>query len=488
MKKLLMLVTVLLVVSPVIAQDTLWTEIHKPDANDYSDYAYDGCVTSDGKFVMVGYTTSFEIWVGDCYLMKLDTEGDTVWTGTYGSPYRDYGYDIVETTDKGLAAVGYGRIINDTEEYRVRLYKTDSLGNLLWEEYYTNPTGCNTYGIVETTDKGFGIVGYTGTYGNYDMFLLRTDSLGDSLWFKTYGGDLNDKANSVTITDDDGFIIAGSTESYGAGKDDFYIYKVDSQGDSVWAKTYGDTTIDAAYSIERSSDGNFMIVGTYIYTDPVLQGRLCLMKMQDNGDTLWSTSAFAGNNSRGYGVCEAIDGGYIAVGAANFNMISNEVYIVRFNSDGDSLWAAAYGGPAADEGRFVHQADDSYIYVGASYATSSYPDYYFLKLSDNYVSVELVDEMIIPNSLRLDQNWPNPFNAATRIEYATSRSGHVVLEIYNVLGQKVKTLVDKIQPVGKYSVDWDGTDKYGQVVASGVYFYQVQTNDEIETRKMILMK
>lgn len=96
--------------------------------------------------------------------------------------------------------------------------------------------------------------------------------------------------------------------------------------------------------------------------------------------------------------------------------------------------------------------------------------------------VELASEFV------LNQNYPNPFNAQTTIRYYLPQSSRVELSIYNIRGQKVKTLVDGFQTVGFQSVTWDGTDKNGAQVASGIYFYRVKTDFSEETRKMVLIK
>jgi hypothetical protein len=100
---------------------------------------------------------------------------------------------------------------------------------------------------------------------------------------------------------------------------------------------------------------------------------------------------------------------------------------------------------------------------------------------------------VVPLSFSLAQNFPNPFNPTTMIRYTLGHSGEVTIVIYNVLGQKVRTLKDEFQDIGEYSVEWDAKDDKGEAAASGVYFYKVivlQNGERLysETRKMVLMK
>jgi len=93
------------------------------------------------------------------------------------------------------------------------------------------------------------------------------------------------------------------------------------------------------------------------------------------------------------------------------------------------------------------------------------------------------DELAIPTDIALKQNYPNPFNPSTKIEYRISDFGYVSLKIYDILGNEIAALVNEEKPAGAYTVEWDATS-----IPSGVYFYQLQTNGYIETKKMILLK
>jgi flagellar hook assembly protein FlgD len=86
------------------------------------------------------------------------------------------------------------------------------------------------------------------------------------------------------------------------------------------------------------------------------------------------------------------------------------------------------------------------------------------------------------------QNYPNPFNPTTNIEFTLPTAQQVQLTVYNLKGQKIRTLVDEIYPAGKNTVVWNGKDKAGREVSSGVYFYKLETAHANITKKMLLMK
>ncbi|RPH89329.1 MAG: T9SS C-terminal target domain-containing protein, partial [Calditrichaeota bacterium] len=103
----------------------------------------------------------------------------------------------------------------------------------------------------------------------------------------------------------------------------------------------------------------------------------------------------------------------------------------------------------------------------------------------DYTGVE--DQPSVPQEFTLGQNYPNPFNPTTTIGY-TVPSGQVKLEVYNVMGQKVRTLVDKAVIAGAYHAEWDATDQSGSLVSGGVYFYKLQSDAGVQVKKMILQK
>ena len=109
-------------------------------------------------------------------------------------------------------------------------------------------------------------------------------------------------------------------------------------------------------------------------------------------------------------------------------------------------------------------------------------------ISVTVVVVKGKSESLLPEAFSLSHNYPNPFNSETVIKYALPEDCHVELTIYNVLGQKVKTLANQYQSAGYKVVHWDGNDEKGNQVASGVLFYKIKTPKYSETQKMVLLR
>ncbi|MFH1892569.1 MAG: T9SS type A sorting domain-containing protein [Candidatus Zixiibacteriota bacterium] len=113
------------------------------------------------------------------------------------------------------------------------------------------------------------------------------------------------------------------------------------------------------------------------------------------------------------------------------------------------------------------------------------------ELSDyngNLLTVTKDVQPILPKTFALHQNYPNPFNATTRIIYEVPKTAHVKIEVFNIMGQKVTTLIDREESVGVHAIEWNGLDQSGNAVASGVYLYRLTCDDYGSEKKMVLLK
>ena len=147
-------------------------------------------------------------------------------------------------------------------------------------------------------------------------------------------------------------------------------------------------------------------------------------------------------------------------------------------------------GNGEDAGTAVAVDDLGNVYVTGYTSDESYlPHYGTIKYVPSGSDVRDVSgEGQRPSEFSLSQNYPNPFNPATSIKFVLSKSGEVKIEVFNILGQRVRTLVDQHLKPGHMVVDWDGKDDGGEEVSSGIYFYRLKAGDFTQTRKMVLLK
>jgi len=238
------------------------------------------------------YDDDIDVWVG-----PHETPHEDEWNQTFGGSERDKAYSVRQTTDGGFILAGYTRSYG-AGRTDFWLIKTDSNGTKLWNNTFGGPDDEEAWDVQQTTDGGYILAGYTESYSvdwDADFWLVKTDSNGNGQWNRTFGGSGWDEAYSVQQTADGGYIIAGGTQSYDANWVDFWLVKTDSNGTEQWNQTFGDTGIDEARAVQQTADGGYILAGsTESSEDWDLDS--WLVKTDSGGNEIWNQtlSAFGG--------------------------------------------------------------------------------------------------------------------------------------------------------------------------------------------------
>lgn len=242
------------------------------------------------------------------------------------------------------------------------LFISMGFAQITWQKNYGGAGIEEGYCVDQTTNGGYVVVGMSDSYGNgYQVYLVKTDSLGDTLWTSTYGGTGLERGYSVQQTTDGGYIITGSTNSFGNG-DQMYLIKADSLGDTLWTKVYGDTSGEGGYSVQQTADGGYIITGFTASFGNGLQ--VYLVKTDSLGDTLWTKIFGSAGRDRGRSVQQTLDRGYIIAGDISYPVDCDPIYLIKTDSLGDTLWSRIYG-TNWYFGRSVQQTQDNgYVVVG----------------------------------------------------------------------------------------------------------------------------
>lgn len=307
---------------------------------------------------MTGLTTSFGAGGDDVYLVKTNSSGDTLWTRTYGGSGLDYGYSVRQTADSGYIVAGRTWSFGAGDE-DIYLVKTNSSGDTLWTRTYGGDATDRCYSVQQMTDGGYILTGLTyspSSWWDDDMYLIKANSTGDPLWTRTYGWfGTHEAGTSVQQTEDGGYIVAGWTDAFFDESDwDVYLIKTDSGGDIQWSHTYGGSGFDIAWSVQQTTDGGYVVAG-YTESFGAGGGDVYLIKTDSTGDTLWTRTYGGNGNDCGFFAEQTTDGGYVVSARAGSSCL------IKTDSTGDTLWSRTCGG---NEGYSVQQTKDGgYIIV-----------------------------------------------------------------------------------------------------------------------------
>jgi hypothetical protein len=417
--------------------------------------------TTDGGYAIAATTLSFGAGDDDVYLIKTNSEGNIQWQKTYGGKSWDWGYSFQQTVDGGYIIVGETNSFGISDVY---LIKTDPNGNLQWQKTFGSGNKQDRGNSVrQTSDGGYIIAGQTVYYGarNDDVYLIKTDSAGNLQWQKTFNERTCDRSNSVQQTLDGGYIIAGYTNSQGAGYDnydDVYLIKTNSDGNEVWHKTFGGSSCDRAYSIQKTIDGGYAIAGVTC-SFGAGDKDVYLIKTNSEGNMQWQKTFGGGyldsDDSEGFSVQQTTDGGFIIAGRTwSFRGAASslDVYIIKTDSEGNEVWHKTIGGNRQDDAFSVQQTTDGgYIIAGETYSFGAgSDDVYLIKAAPEGISLKRfeINQCFQKVDGIADQNYvlieTKPFVVRVSLERVTpgTTTANVKLSIFNALsGKQIATKV-----------------------------------------------
>jgi hypothetical protein len=306
------------------------------------------------------------------------------WSRTYGGNSSDIANSVYSTSSGAYIFAGYTKSFN-ADSNDVYLVKTDSAGNILWYRLYGGADYDDARCLQETADGGYILAGRTRSFGagGNDMYVVRTDSNGDSLWTRTYGGSNSDAAECIIQTADGGYLIAGDTRPYSGAHVEMYLVKTDSLGDTIWTRTYGGSDDRVAYSVQQTDDGGYIVVGC----NPIYGGLeydIYLVKTDSRGDTLWTRTYGGENEDYAISVEQTGDGDYMIAGSTrSFGAGEGDFYVLRTDSLGDILWTRTYGSGNNDYATSMQQTiDGRYIILGGMGTYGGETDLYLIKIEN----------------------------------------------------------------------------------------------------------
>ena len=427
----------LLVLFPV----TLWGTITFEKWYPSTGRGYSVKQTFDGGYIITGERDHL-------MLMKTDSLGNMLWYKEYYNTNNDCGYSIQETSDLGFIITGV--TYPESLSRNALLLKTNIYGDSLWTKTYGG--NLSDYGryAIETSDGGYTVTGSYGSPSNdYDVYLIRTNSVGDTIWTRAKGGGGNDNGMALRRTADMGYIILGNTTSYGPGNPSIYLIKTDSIGITLWQKTYGGNSSNYGQSIQKFQDGGFIIAGR---TTSFGAGAndVYLIRTDSTGDTIWTKTYGGLDDDFGYSIVTTHNNNCVVVGhTQSYGAGGIDIYLIKTDSLGNLLWQKTYGGNNDELGRDIQKTQDGgYIIVG-------YREWgvYLIKTDSlGYVGTE---EKLYTTPIQSNTNvYPNPFFHTLHIH------GDSSIQIFDIAGKFITEVKEQ----------WNGKDAQGRNIPPGIYF------------------
>lgn len=226
------------------------------------------------------------------------------------------------------------------------LFSSWSFSQIAFLHLYTNGGDDAAEGAAQLEDSSYVITGSSDNFpgtGGSQAYLLKLDSLGTPLWSKSYGGDEMDMGKRVAYQQGFGFFIAGTTNSIGAGGYDFYLVKTDLNGDMEWEKSYGESGWERLYDAVLTRDTGMFMVGETL-SNPTNNSDMFIVRTDKNGDTLW-TKTMGGLGPDGLrGVHRWDDSTFYVAGQTYIDDSSySKAFIAKYHEDGSLIWSDTIG-------------------------------------------------------------------------------------------------------------------------------------------------
>ncbi|MCK4441221.1 MAG: hypothetical protein KAU90_04395 [Sulfurovaceae bacterium] len=322
-------------------------------------------VKLDDGYLIAGESRSFhEDRDFNAYIIKIDKYGEKIWSKIYGGKDDEH--------INGLTKFGKDFVfVGSTKSFDMRnksfyFANIDQNGKVNWEKTYYRYDDDYYYGNDIIADGKKLVI--AGVEKHLEFFnakinpmLFKINSDGDMIWHGYYGGKDEDRANAV-INTKNGYIFAGKSETYGHGDFDAFVVGVNKKGKREWFHAYGGKDDEVAHDIIETKDGYILVGSTdsfgLNYKD------VYVVKIDKRGKTIWQHSYGGKYDDIGYAITKSPDGGFVIVGKTETRRNGDDLYLLKIDANGKIKWNRTYGGESDDVGYDIVTTDDGYLIVG----------------------------------------------------------------------------------------------------------------------------
>ena len=423
------------------AQEIEWQNTIGGSNRDYISMIHQ---TADGGYILGGYSnsnisgdkTENSNGLYDYWIVKTDAEGNIQWQNTIGGSGEERLTSISQTVDGGyiLGGTSDSNVSGDKTEnsngsFDYWIVKIDSIGNIQWQNTIGGNNQDQLWSVQTTSDGGYILGGNSmsdisgdktenvlGAY--FDFWIIKTDSIGNIQWQNTIGGNDDDQLFYIQQTNDTGYILGGFSRSNisvdktenAIGSDDYWIVKIDFNGNIQWQNTIGGIASELLHSISQTLDGGYVIGG---HSASGISGDKTentygswdhwIVKTDSIGTLQWQSNIGGSNTDQLWSLQQTTDGGYISAGFSNSNISGvkkedcfgqDDFWVIKTDSIGNVQWQNSIAGDDNDRLLCIQETiDGEYILGGYSESNISGDktensngdsDYWIIKLTDKY--------------------------------------------------------------------------------------------------------
>lgn len=361
--------------------ETEWQRIYGGDAD---DRAHAAIMLEEGEIAVIGECKSFDAMRRDICVTRVTSEGQTRWRTLIEGKKDDQGIAISRAKDGNLLILGSGKSFNDNADRDLYAAKLSLDGHIIWEKSFGGVRDEYAGGIAGTNDGGALIVGDTESFskrGYKDILITKLDAQGKLLSQHTIGGEKAETAKALTRTTDGNFMLVGGREVERSGDFDFFLMKLDQNGQKIWARTLGEDQEDILNSVAPTPDGGIVATGV-TRSFGSAQKDLSVMHFDPTGKLIWHKIYGYQYNEEGAAITMTQDGGYMIAGSTNsMGKGDYDIYVIALDSRGSLVWSNLYGEKNRDLAHGITRTTDGgLVIVGESDSYSRSDNFFMIKV------------------------------------------------------------------------------------------------------------
>ncbi len=473
--------------------DVIWTRTYDGAAHQ-DDEGYGIAVDGNGNVYLTGYEWVAGEWA-NIWVRKYDSDGDEVWTRYYNGGGDDIGYGIAVDGSGNVYVTGYKAVTWEGPNIWVRKYTSG--GDEVWTKTYNGPADGwdEGHGIAVDGSGNVYVTGYeTVTGEGKNIWVRKYDSDGDVVWTRTYDGaaSQNDEGHAIAV-DASGNVYVTGYEYVTGELTNIWVRKYDSGGDVVWTRTYDGAANknDGGYGITVDGSGNVYVTGYEFVTGE--SDNIWVRKYNSNGGEIWTRTHNGSANSQDGANGIAVDGSG-SVYVTGWEGVTGEwdnIWVRKYNSNGDEIWTKTYNGVAndADGGYGIAVDGSGNVYVNGEETVIGEGLNIWVRKYEGAFGEHF--EPPQEGSVKIqggEKGYVNPRKGEkAKIHFQPSDSGTVNVKIFTLNGLLVW---EKSKSVSGYQdfIEWNCRNTENDTVASGIYVVHVEGPGIKAIKKVAILK